>query len=120
MGLPSQHRLKKRSDFDTVHKQGIRRSSRHLIIRAFPLITSVSSPVSRFGISISRKVSKKAVVRNRIKRQIRSALWSLFPEISSPWLVVIMVKSDAVECNYEHFLRELRELFIKTGMIYGN
>lgn len=118
MGLPSQHRLKKRSDFDTVYKQGIRRSSRHLIIKAFPL--SVNPSVTKFGISISRKVSKKAVVRNRIKRQIRSALWLLFPEISSPWLVVIVVKSEAVECNFDHFLRELRELLMKTGIIYGH
>ncbi|WP_069790781.1 ribonuclease P protein component [Cyanobacterium sp. IPPAS B-1200] len=123
MGLSSRHRLKKRSDFQTVYQHGIRRYSRHLIIRALPIMVSDSlvCPIStKLGISISRKVSKKAVVRNRIKRQIKSAFRSLLPEISSNWLIVITVKSDARECNYEHFLRELKELLIKTDIIYGN
>jgi len=120
VGLPSRHRLRKRSDFQTVYQQGIRRYGRHLIIRALPIAPSVNPVPTKVGISISRKVSKKAVVRNRLKRQIKSVLRYLFPEISPNWLIVIIVKPEAKECNYEHFLRELRELFIKTGIIYGN
>lgn len=122
MGLPSRHRLKKRSDFQTVYQQGIRRYSRHLIIKALPIVSDplVDPAATKLGVSISRKVSKKAVVRNRIKRQIKSAFRSLLPDISPNWLIVIIVKSDAGECNYEHFLRELKELLIKTEIIYGN
>ncbi len=120
MGLPSLNRLKKRSDFQAVYQQGIRRYSRHLILRALPLAPSVQPVSTRIGISISRKVSKKAVVRNRIKRQIRAVLRCLFPQISPNWLIVIVVKSEATECNYEHFLRELKELFIQAEIIYGN
>ena len=121
MGLPSKHRLKGRSDFQTVYKKGIRRSSRYFILRAFP--TSTNSAIktidTKIGISISRKVSKKAVERNRIKRQIRAVFRSLLPRISSPWLIVIVVKPEAKECKYEHFLRELEKLLIKAKIIYG-
>lgn len=122
MGLPSQHRLKRRWDFQSVYQQGIRRSSRHLIIRALPVAeNSANQPIeTKIGISISRKVSKKAVVRNRIKRQIRSAFRYLLPKISSPWLIVVIVKPEAQECNYEHFLRELEQLLIRAEIIHGN
>ncbi|BAQ64433.1 ribonuclease P protein component [Geminocystis sp. NIES-3709] len=122
MGLPSRHRLKRRWDFQSVYQQGIRRSSLNLIIRALPRTdnSSDSSIDTKIGISISRKVSKKAVVRNRIKRQIRSAFRDLLPKVSSGWLIVVIVKPSAQECNYEHFLRELEQLFIKAEIIHGH
>ncbi|MBL1211546.1 ribonuclease P protein component [Geminocystis sp. GBBB08] len=123
MGLPSKHRLKRRWDFKTVYKQGIRRSSHYLIIRALSPLTenSVNQAVdTKIGISISRKVSKKAVVRNRIKRQIRSAFRCLLPNISPGWFIVIIVKPEAQECNYEHFLRELEQLLIRSEIIHGH
>jgi ribonuclease P protein component len=121
VGLPSEHRLKRRSDFQTVYKKGIRRSSRHFILRAFPANTnSATEPITtKIGISVSRKVSKKAVERNRIKRQIRTVFRTLLPRISSPWLIVIVVKPEAKECKYEHFLRELEKLLIQAEIIYG-
>ncbi len=122
MGLPSQHRLKRRLDFQTVYQQGIRRYGSNIILRAV-LITPESStqPIpTKIGISISRKISKKAVVRNRLKRLIRAAFLALLPQMSPNWLIVISLKSEPQECKYEHFLRELEELLIKAGIIYGN
>ena len=121
MGLPSKNRLKRRSDFQTVYKKGIRRSSRYFILKAFPATHLAFAEYSdtKIGISISRKVSKKAVVRNRIKRQIRAIFRHLLPKISSPWLIVIVVKAEAKECKYEHFLRELEKLLIKAEIIHG-
>lgn len=116
------HRLKKRRDFQAVYQQGIRRYSRHLILRAL-LISHVGDKTpspTKIGISISQKVSKKAVVRNRIKRQIKGVIRELLPELARNWLIVVIVKPEAIECNDEHFLRELKELLIKTGIIYGH
>ena len=112
MGLPSQHRLKRRLDFQTVYQQGIRRYGSNIILRAV-LIKPESStqPIpTKIGISISRKISKKAVVRNRLKRLIRAAFLALLPQMSPNWLIVISLKSEPQECKYEHFLRELEEL----------
>lgn len=121
MGLPSKHRLKRRLIFQSVYQQGIRRSSRYFIIRALPVAESVcrDSVCTQIGISVSRQVSKKAVVRNQIKRRIRLAFRSLLPQISTPWLIVVVVKPEVKECNYEHFLRELEKLLIKANIING-
>ena len=121
MGLPSKHRLKRRSNFQSIYKKGIRRSSRHFILRALRADSNSSSKTieTKIGISVSRKVSKKAVERNRIKRLIRAVFRRLLPRIKSPWLIVIVVKPEVKECNYEHFLRELEKLLIKAEIIHG-
>ncbi len=122
MGLPQIHRLKHWRDFRTVYQQGIRRHSEHLVLRAwFPQAVGEQSQInpSRIGISIGKKVSKKAVVRNRIKRQIHGAFLQLLPRILDGWQIVIVVKPTAVECKYDDFLRELEELLKKTKIING-
>ena len=68
---------------------------------------------SQFGISISKKVSKRAVVRNRIKRQIKAVLHRFMSKISPGWKVVIVVRPSAVECEFADFLRELEYLLKK-------
>lgn len=83
------------------------------------MLVDVSLLPTRIGISISQKVSKRAVVRNRIKRRIRAALRQLLPELLPGWLVVITVRPNAVECCYEEFLQELRQLLKKAEVLDG-
>lgn len=101
-----------------VYQRGIRRSSPHLTLRA--LLSEDSESLPRFGISISKKVSKKAVIRNRIKRQLRSVIQGLIPKVAQGWKIVVGVKPGATECKYEHFLRELKELLVKAEIINGD
>ena len=120
MGLPKAHRLRNRKDYRAVYEGGIRRYSPHLTLIALHIQQSaVSTPATMFGISISKKVSKKAVIRNRIKRQIKGIVRSNLEAIAPGWKVVIVIKPKAIECKYEHFLRELEELFKKAKIING-
>lgn len=122
MGLPKPHRLRDRRDYRAVYAQGIRRYSPHLTLFALSCRekkSADSTPASSFGISISKKVSKKAVVRNRIKRQIKGVIRSHLQEIEAGWQIVIIVRPKAIECKYEHFLRELEELLKQAKIING-
>ena len=119
MGLPKPNRLRNRQDYRTVYAQGIRRYSPHLTLIALADRNSQSHLPATFGISISKKVSKKAVVRNRIKRQLKGVIRTYLKEIEPGWKVVIVVKPKAIECKYEHFLRELEELLKQTKIING-
>lgn len=74
---------------------------------------------TKIGISIGKKVSKKAVVRNRIKRQIKSAITSNLRTMAPGWKIVIVVRPEAIKCKYEHFLRELEELLKQAKIING-
>lgn len=130
------NRLQSRHDFRAVFREGIRRYSPHLTLRALhkkakPIINSAEVELqqsellevpTRIGISISTKVSKHAVIRNRIKRQIRAAFRSLLPRISPGWLLVVIVQPSAVQakCDYNQFLQELEQLLIEAKVINGH
>jgi ribonuclease P protein component len=65
------NRLSRSRDFDAVYRQGRSVSTRFLVLYAFARESGEVEP--RLGIAIPRKVGG-AVVRNRIKRQLRE-IW---------------------------------------------
>jgi ribonuclease P protein component len=134
VALPQAHRLKHWRDFQTVYQKGIRRSGRYLTVRGLLQRTSTvdaptqerlnspneDKPPTRIGISVSQKVSKKAVVRNRIKRQIRAALRHLLPQLSPGWQLIVGVRPGAEQCDYAQFLRELKQLLAEAEVLNGH
>ncbi|HEY9726199.1 MAG TPA: ribonuclease P protein component [Chroococcales cyanobacterium] len=133
MALPQSNRLRHRREFQAVYQKGLRRSGRYLMVRGIQYDNSAvktppqgtlkqmkeGKPPTRIGISISLKVSKKAVVRNRIKRQIRAILRQLLPQISPGWYLVVVVRPGASECEYAQFLRELKQLLAEAEVLHG-
>lgn len=119
MGLPKKHRLRHPKAFQTVYNRGKRYQSSHLVMRVLLQADQQPAPPTQFGISVSQKVSKKAVTRNRLKRQIKGVIRLFLPMMMPGYQVVIVVKRNTTECKYEHFLRELEELLIKAEIIYG-
>jgi ribonuclease P protein component len=119
-----------------VYQAGLRRNSAHLTLRALPPSLAIPSlneskqqtgaiapqaqlsPV-RVGISISQKVSKRATIRNRIKRQIRAIMQQFLPHIAEGWQLVIVVRPGATQCDYQQFLQELKQLLVNAEVING-
>ncbi|BAZ43055.1 protein subunit of ribonuclease P [Chondrocystis sp. NIES-4102] len=120
MGLPLAYRLRNRHDYRTVYEQGLRRYSPHLTLIALAPSDPLAMSNTMFGISIGKKVSKKAVIRNRLKRQIKGVIRTYLLSINPGWKVIIIVKPQAIECKYEHFLRELEELLKQAKIINGH
>jgi len=133
VALPQPNRLRHWRDFQAVYQKGTRRTGRYLTLRCLPqktsarhsptletsLLTKEEKPPTRIGISINQKVSKKAVVRNRIKRQIKAIFRQLLPIISPGWQLVVVVRQGAQECEYAQFLRELKQLLAEAEVING-
>lgn len=147
MALPRKNRLKSRKDFQAVFRAGIRSHGYYMTLRALKtasissrktvigynreidkqqktvsLAESQTSKPSCIGISISTKVSKRAVVRNRIKRQLSAAFYQLLPKLAPGWRLVVVVKPTAVECKCggQQFLQELEQLLAKTEVLNGH
>lgn len=134
MALPKVNRLKHQYDFSAVYQKGIRRRAGYLTLRALRRMRSRSRQgveessgscnvrremPTRVGISISQKVSKRAVVRNRIKRQLKAGLRQLLPRVSPGWDLVVVVHPQAVQCDYLQFLQELEQLLIQAEVLNG-
>ncbi|MBI5422086.1 ribonuclease P protein component [Candidatus Peregrinibacteria bacterium] len=54
---------------------------------------------SRFAVNISKKIDKRAVVRNRLRRQIHEALRLSLPSLGANFDVLISAKSSVAQRN---------------------
>lgn len=74
-------------------------------------------PVSRLGILISTKVSKKAVIRNRFKRQIREIVQDNLPRLKNGKDLVIVVFPQILDKNFEE-IKNLVEVGFSRLKLY--
>ena len=125
MALPKAHRLRDRPLFDDLHKKGIRRRSKTMTLWALQRSPLPDSPTptaplpTQFGVAVSKKVHKRAVVRNRIRRRIHSAIHTLLPRLKSGWCIRISARNAALECNPSQFLQELETLLSEIEVLHG-
>jgi ribonuclease P protein component len=68
--LPKKNRLKKKKDFENIFRKG--KSVKEDFLSFKWKLNGLK--VSRFGFIVSQKISKKATVRNKIKRRLRELL----------------------------------------------
>jgi len=68
------------------------------------------SDKAQFAVSVSKKISKKAVARNKIRRRVYAMIKKLIPKIE-PGLYLIIVKPGAENIKGEELKNELNLLF---------
>lgn len=73
--------------------------------------------VARATVVVSSKVSKKATVRNLVKRRIRAGLRELLPRLKAGNDVMVYVKSQAVGATYQELLLALVHALKKARLI---
>lgn len=87
--LPKINRLTKKKDFELVFKKG------EVFKNTFLLCKTMKNNLkeSRFGFVVSKKISSKAVVRNRVKRRLRQAFINNMRKFNPPIDVVVIALS---------------------------
>jgi ribonuclease P protein component len=116
-------RLSRSAEFDRVYRHGRSTSNRHLVLYAFPRAEATNGEPSddgvRLGVSVGRRVGG-AVARNRVKRLLREAFWSVAGELEPDHDFVIVARADVAALGEREGLagieRSLRELFEKLGL----
>jgi ribonuclease P protein component len=104
--LQRRHRLSRSRDFDAVYRHGRSVSTRFLALHWFPREGDDGEP--RLGLAVP-KGTGGAVVRNRIKRQLREAWGALLPGIPGGQDYVLVVRPglpEAVESRGFDWLKE--------------
>jgi ribonuclease P protein component len=85
--LEKNNRINLDKEFDRVFKTGQSFYAKVFGLKAL----SNNLLTTRFGILVGLKVSKKAVIRNKIKRQIRAIISKEIPRLKPGYDVVIVV-----------------------------
>ncbi len=95
--LSKAHRLNKQKDFDAIFQRGALVQDNFLAIRFLPNQQSAS----RFGLAVSAKAAKKAVDRNRLRRQLNEIIRLHLKDIVPGRDFILVVKTKLVGVDYK-------------------
>ncbi len=108
--LNSRNRLKKKINFARIEIDGSMHQSKSF---GLGIYDRKDNEPSRFGFIISTKISKKAVIRNRIKRIIADVIRRNLDKLKSGHDVLFLVKPQIVKLEKETLEKETYEAIIK-------
>lgn len=104
--LPKKFRLS-REEFKDVMKNGrlISGSLAGVLVHHPSFLIHYSSP--KAGIIVSKRLSNKAVVRNKLKRRLRAALQIVLPEVHQEFHFVVLPNRRALTATVEELREEI-------------
>lgn len=110
-------RLTSERDFSRLYKRGKRAATSHLLAFLLPRRAETPSKnqnTSRFGFVVSKKHASKIVMRNRIKRILRSEVRELLNTLKNPIDAVIQARPGIARISSENIRSQVRELMKKA------
>ena len=113
--IPRKFRLTGRRDIEKIKKTGNMIQS-----ASFALIWLSSGNESinpRFGIIVSKKISTKATVRNKVKRSLRYILMQLVPQIKRGYDLMFLTKKNILDLDMQILKKEMETLLKKESIM---
>lgn len=96
---------------------GIRFGSAYSAVPQFTLKTKSNGlNINRFGIVVSKKIDKRAVARNRVKRFFRTALMGLFGKMSAGHDILLIIRQGVLNKTKEENLSAVKDALKKAGI----
>jgi ribonuclease P protein component len=105
------YQLKKRADFLSIAASGNRRSLPCFVLQTAPN----NLDQVRIGYTVTKRTSKLAVVRNRIKRRLRAAVHEMADNFVSGNDYVFIGKLDAETREFELLKNDIKYALKKLG-----
>jgi len=109
--LPKINRLKKDKDFEKTFKRGQGFKQGFLYIK----IVKNNLDTSRFAFVVSKKFSKKAVIRNKTRRRLSEIVKTKLLEVKKGMDIIIVVMPGA-ENDFQKLEETLNKLFKKAKL----
>ena len=108
-------RILKRREFEALQTAGEKLYTKFFLISVRPS----PSGRSRLGITVTKKVSPKAVERNRVKRRVREFFRKNRAALRSPLDIVVIARRDAMLCSLTEITRTFLGALGKHGFLNG-
>jgi len=104
--------LKKKKDFDSVFKEGKGCQGDLLFLK----VARNQKGFNRIAFSVSQKIAKKAVSRNRMRRMMRQAMLDLSEDIEKGLDMVFVARTAFEKEKSQRVREEIKELLKKVGI----
>lgn len=98
-------------------KAKLSRSSAYKSLSFKLMIIKNNLAFSRFGFIIGKKIDKRAVVRNRTKRILRSCIEEMLQKINAGYDMLFIIQKNAVGQKREFIFNELEKLFLNLKLL---
>jgi ribonuclease P protein component len=106
-------RLRKSSEFQRVRQQGRSVTSRLLILAW----TANDVAQLRIGFVVGKRISKRAVDRNRLKRLLGEAIRPLLPDIAPGWDIVLSARKDTLAADLHMLEQDIPALLRRAKLL---
>jgi ribonuclease P protein component len=105
--FPSEERLKQKKEFDSVFKAG------NKIVGKYCILYYKLEKTRKLGIIVSKKISKKAVERNRIKRWFREIYRNNKDGLPLGVHLILISKPAALKGSFDEVCKDVLRTFSK-------
>jgi len=106
-------RLRKKSDFQRVRQHGRSIASRLLILVCAPNgLASI-----RIGFVVSKRITKRAVERNYLKRLLTEAIRPCLVDIPAGWDIILNAKHSAIGVPLPALAQDIRILLRRARLL---
>lgn len=113
MGIARANRLRQDKGIEMVFQKGIYQKSSFLALKYLKR----QEGMPRIAISVGKRVSKKAVLRNKVRRRLREAVRPLLTELGRPYDIVIIASPEITTRSYQEIKSCVEELFLRAGLL---
>lgn len=111
--------------FERLHRRGRRLHGNALVLRVLPACAELLPPLDRTaapspwrcGVVVSGKVSRRSVVRNRLRRQLHAHLLAHPPQGDGPLWLLVSLRPGSAELPADALLGECRDLMRRAGLL---
>lgn len=100
---PPSCRIKRRPEILELQQKGNKLFSRHFVI----LVSPSERFESRLAVTITKKVHKRAVMRNSIKRKVREVFRLYRSKLAGSFDILVIARKNAFEVDFFNVRREL-------------
>jgi len=110
--FPSRYRIRNKSDFQQMQGKGSRLYARHFLL----LLRESSQSFPRLGLVVSRKVEKRAVARNTLKRRLREVFRLNHHRFTGAYDLVVIARREAPQCSFDQIEHEISSALSSRGV----
>lgn len=111
--LPKRHRITKEEEFKKVVNRGKLVGGELISLK----VKKATGGEARVGFIVGKKVSKKAILRNKAKRRLRAAVARFIEKLKPGADVVVMPRADITKRNFKEIALEVEKIFKKSRLL---
>lgn len=107
-----EYSLRRNKEFRYIYRRGKSVSDRYFVL----IYVKTKTPHLKVGFSVSKKLGN-SVARNKIKRRMKEAFFSMLSLVSQKSLLIFVPRERANELEYDKILSSMNKLLVKAGLM---